>query len=312
MNSASRPAEHAFEGRRLVSGRAIRRRLDTLDPVRDHEEAAHLSNEVRYGDAWFVHAAYLVAFTRQLAVPSIARIVHRTGTGDMMADARRRNDHTLVFFGEMLRHGHTSARGRAAIDRMEEIHRRFGISAEDKLYTLASLAVEADRITDHLGIEVFTEVERQTRFLFWRGVGEYMGLTVPPTRAELVRWTLAFEHERYGPTPGGRAVVEQLFVDWRERWFPGPLRRLADPLLLLLLDEPLRAVHGLPDPPAGLVPWARRVVRPYLALQAARPHRPTRSWTDHFGGGRDRAIDLRTIGHRPSVDVSRAGPAAVR
>jgi hypothetical protein len=274
--------------------------MAALDPVRDNEEATHLSVEVLYGDAIFVHAAYTVAFARQVAVPSISRIVYRTGTGDMMRNVRRRNDDTLLFFGEMLRNGHTSARGRAVIDQMEQIHARFGITHDDKLYTLASLALEADRILDHLGLARFTPNEKLARFLFWRGVGEYMGLTVPPTQEQLVAWTLDYER-RYDYTTGGRELVDQLFIDWGQRWFPGPLRRYADSVLLLLLDEPLRAAHRLPAPPARLVRVAPRIVQAYLSLQAARPHRPERSWVDHFAGARMRPLDFTTVGHRPSA-----------
>lgn len=283
--------------RRLVSGRAIARRMAALDPVRDSSEATHLSVEVLYGDAIFVHAAYTVAFARQVAIPSISRIVYRTGTGDMMRNVRKRNDDTLLFFGEMLRNGHASERGRAVIDRMERIHSRFGISDDDKLYTLASLALEADRILDHLGLARFTAAEKLARYHFWRGVGEYMGLTVPSTPEQFLAWTLDYER-RFAFTDGGRALVDQLFVDWRQRWFPGRLNRFGDPVLLLLLDEPLRAAHRLPDPPARLAQVAPRVVQAYLAIQAMRPHRPGRSWVDHFAGDRGQPLDFAHIGHR--------------
>ncbi|MEZ0578463.1 oxygenase MpaB family protein [Nocardioides sp. MH1] len=293
MSSASPLAD-----RRLVAGSRIARRIAALDPVRDNEEIAHLSVEVRYGDAFFVHAAYLVAFTRQVAVPSIARIVHRTGTGDLMKDVRRRNDHTLVFFGEMLRHGHSSARGGAAIDRMEQIHSRFGITDDDKLYTLGSLAFEGQRILDLVGVSRFSEHELLGLFHFWRGVGLRMGLTVPDTRADLLQWVRDYEADRYGYTEGGRALVDQLFADWRARWFPGPLRPLADPVLLTLLDDRLRATHRLPDPAPRVRAAVPAVVRGYLALQGARPHRPSRSWADHFSGGAAIPAGLASYGHR--------------
>ncbi|MEV0061136.1 hypothetical protein [Nocardia sp. NPDC050718] len=287
-----------FMARRLVTGRAIGRRIAQLDPVADNEEATHLSVEVRYGDAIFAHAAYTVAFARQVAVPSIARIVYRTGTGDMMADVRRRNNDTLLFFGEMLRHGHSSPEGRAVIDRMEQIHARFGITAEDKLYTLGSLAFEADRIVDHLGLDVFTENERTSRYHFWRGVGTYMGLEVPGTRTDFLDWTLAYE-SAYAATAGGRALVDQLFSDWRQRWFPARAHRWADDILLTLFPDDLRAVHGLPAPPQTLRTMMPRLVGAYLGWQAVRPHRPQRSWSDHFGADHSRPLQVSTLGHRP-------------
>lgn len=301
MSSASPLAD-----RGLVTGGRIARRIAALDPVRDNEEVAHLSVEVRYGDAFFVHAAYLVAFTRQVAVPSIARIVYRTGTGDLMKDVRRRNDHTLVFFGEMLRHGHTSERGRAAIDRMEQIHSRFGITDDDKLYTLGSLAFEGERILGLLGIDRFTATEVTGLYHFWRGVGERMGLTVPATREAFLQWVHDYETAHYGYTEGGRALVDQLFADWRQRWFPGPLQRLADPVLLTLLDEPLRAAHRLPGPSPAVQRVVPSVVRGYLALQGARPHRPSRSWADHFSHGAAVPAGLSSYGHQGATPRSAA------
>lgn len=281
----------------LAGGRGLAAAIAALDPVRDNEAITHLSLGVRYGDAMFVHGAYTVAFARQVASPSIARIVYRTGTGDMMRNVRRRNDHTLVFFGEMIRHGHSSEAGRRVIDRMEEIHARFGITGEDKLFTLGSLIFEPVRILGELGLSVFTEVEDLAHYYFWRGVGEHMGLEVPPSRQEFLDWIDAYE-QRLGFTEGGRALVDQLFLDWR-RWFPGPARRLAAPSLLLLMGRQLREVHRLPEPPAAVRRAGPRLVSAYLGLQGSRPHRTGRSWSDHFVDPHAGAVDIARYGHRP-------------
>ncbi|OZC95458.1 hypothetical protein CH275_27195 [Rhodococcus sp. 06-235-1A] len=286
--------------KRWVMGRSIGRRIEELDPVSGNEEATHLSLEVRYGDAVFAHAAYTVAFARQVAIPSIARILYRTGTGDMMHDVRRRNDDTLLFFGEILHHGHSSAHGRSVIDRMEQIHSRFGITDDDKLYTLGSLAFEPDRIVEHLGVNVFTDNERESRFHFWRQVGEFMGLDVPAARSQFLHWTLQYE-SRYAYTEGARAVVDQLFADWQDRWFPGPTKRIAAGVLLAVFTDDLREVHRLPMPSAA----HRRAVPPaiaaYLKVQGMRPHRPHRSWSDHFGTRHPMPLDVPTLGHRTAI-----------
>ncbi|WP_051165895.1 oxygenase MpaB family protein [Amycolatopsis orientalis] len=281
----------------LAGGRGLAAAIAALDPVRDNEAITHLSLGVRYGDAMFVHGAYTVAFARQVASPSIARIVYRTGTGDMMRNVRRRNDHTLVFFGEMIRHGHSSEAGRRVIDRMEEIHARFGITGEDKLFTLGSLIFEPGRILGELGLEVFTEAEDLAHYCFWRGVGEYLGLDIPPSRQEFLNWIHGYE-ERLGFTDGGRALVEQLFVDWR-RWFPGPARRLAAPSLLLLMGRQLREIHRLPEPPATVRRAGPRLVSAYLGFQGSRPHRTGRSWSDHFVDPHAGVVDIARYGHRP-------------
>ncbi|MET9327500.1 DUF2236 domain-containing protein [Tsukamurella sp. NPDC003166] len=292
MTSASTVHDDA-----LISAGALRRRMDALDPVVDHEELTRLSLEVKYGDGLFVHAAYTVAFARQVAVPSIARIVHRRGTGDMMKDVRRRNDDTLVFFGEMLRNGHSSAAGRAAVDRMESIHAHFGITDDDKRYTLASLAFEPDRIAENLGLHLFTGGERLARFLFWRGIGELMGLDVPERRSEFLDWALAYEC-RYAYTESGRALVDQLSVDWRERWFPGRTARYADPVLFSIYGPQLCATHRLDEPTARTRALTARAMKTYAHSTATRPHRLGRSWVDHFGGVHGQPLDIADYGYR--------------
>lgn len=298
--------------RRLVSGRAIGRWIERLDPVADNEEAAHLSIEVRYGDAFFAHSAYLVAFARQMTIPSIARMLYRTGTGDMMHDVRRRNDDTLLFFGEMLRHGHSSEAGRAVIDRMEQIHSRYGITDEDKLYTLGSLAFEADRIVGHLGLDVFTDNERISRYHFWRGVGERMGLTVPDDRDKFLEWTLDYERTMAAHSDGGEQVVGKLFEDWHERWFSRLSRRWSDNILLAMYDEDLRAVHRLADPPALYKLLVPKFAGVYVKVQALRPHRPHRSWSDHFGARHTRPLDVSTLGIRNRLPGAVAGKGGRR
>ena len=297
MTSASTVHDDA-----LISAGTLRRRMDALDPVVDHEELTRLSLEVKYGDGLFVHAAYTVAFARQVAVPSIARIVHRRGNGDMMKDVRRRNDDTLVFFGEMLRNGHSSAAGRAAVERMESIHAHFGITDDDKLYTLASLALEPDRIADNLGLHLFTGGERLARFLFWRGIGELMGLDVPDDRTEFLEWALAYEC-RYAYTAGGRALVDQLSADWRERWFPGRTARYADPVLFSIYGPRLCATHRLDEPTALTRALTVRAMKTYAHSTAARPHRLRRSWVDHFGGAHGQPLDIADYGYRSRARV---------
>ena len=303
------PAPRA-DRRRPVPGRAIGRRIAALDPVRDNEEITRLSLEVRYGDAFFVHAAYTVAFARQVAVPSIARIVYRGGTGDLMKNVGRRNEDTLLYFGEMLRHGHSSARGRAVIARMEQIHSRFGIADDDKLYTLASLVFESDRILDGFGIDRITAAERLARYHFWRGVGEQMRLSVPESPSAFLAWTLDYEERHYRYTAGGRALVDQLFADWRQRWFPGPLRRAAEPVLLSVFDRRLRDTHRLPDPPARLVRTFGLLLPPYLTVAELRPHRLDRSWVDHFVADRPQPLDFSTIGHQRPAERRAASQLA--
>jgi hypothetical protein len=264
-------------------GYAIRRRIAALDPVDEHEEAARLTFEVLYGDPIAVHAAYLVGFSRQVAVPGIAHVIYRGGGGENLRDVARRTDDTLTLFGAFFRWGHSSPRGRAAIARMEQIHKRFAITDEQKLYTLATLIFEAERIGRQLGFNPFTANQREASWRFWRGVAEQMPLGgLPPTAGELWRWMLEYERKHWRYTDDGRHVVDRFFEDWTTRWFPRPATGLGRQILLALMDEDLRAVLQLEDP-SRRVEWLLRAsARAYLPLTLVRPLPTDRSWMDYF------------------------------
>lgn len=271
-----------MESRRL--GYAVRRQIEALDPVQDHEEMARLSFEVLYGDPILVHAAYLVGFSRQVAVPEIARVVYRGGEGKNLRDVARRTDDTLALFGAFLKWGHSSPEGRAAIARMEGIHARFDISEEQKRYTLATLVFEAERIGNHLGFEPFTAAQREAAWRFWRGVAEQMPLGGLPASADaLWRWMLDYERRHWSYSEEGRQVVDRFFEDWAGRWFPRPARGLGRKLLLALMEPELRTALRL-QAPSGRVEWIVRAgARAYLPLTSIRPLRTDRSWLDQFG-----------------------------
>lgn len=174
--------------------RWARREQARLDPEADHERLVHLCLEVRLGQPLFVAGLYTIAFARQMAVPSIARVVHRGGGGDIMGETRARNDLTLNFFGRFMREGHSTEAGRAAIAELNAIHARFEIEDHESLYTLATLALEPPRLARQLGAPLLSPEEERALFRFWAGVGQHMDRILPvPGREELWSWTLNYE-----------------------------------------------------------------------------------------------------------------------
>lgn len=296
-------------GRQL--GYTIRRRIAALDPELDHEEVARLSFDVLYGDPILVHAGYLVGFSRQMAVPSIARVVYRSGGGDNMRDVARRSDDTLTLLGAFLRWGHSSPEGRAAIARMERIHDRFPITDEQKRYTLATSIFEVDRTAQHLGLDRYTVAQRQANWHFWRGVAEQMPLGgLPATAEQFWRWMLDYEREHWHYTDGGRKVVDTFFEDWTTRWFPPRARGLGRQILIALMDEDLRAVHQLEAPSNRVERLVRAGARAYFALTPARPVRNDRSWVDYFGRRHSGAPDFERVGHRRAESPQKSAEKA--
>ncbi len=260
--------------------------LHGLDPVADHERIAHLVNEVRYGDAPLTAALYTVAFCRQMAVPSIAAVVHRGGESPIMQDTRGRNDTTMTFFGEFLTYGHSSDLGRRSIAKLNEIHARFPITGEQSLYTLASLTFEADRTARRLGVRLLTGSEKLANFHFWRGVGHEMGLTeIPHTYEELWDWTLAYEAEHYAFSPGGRAVADAMLHDFASRFLPAPMLRVGRELVLAAMDERLLGALALRTPRYTVQRSLRLGLAGYALARRALPDPAERSWMDTYAAG---------------------------
>jgi hypothetical protein len=291
--------EVAAVQRKRQLGYVLKRRIAALDPVEDHEEVARLTLEVLYGDPIGVHAGLLIGFSRQVAVPSIARVIYRGGGGDTMHDIAPRIDDTLALFGAFLKWGPSSPQGRAAIARMERIHARFPITDEQKRYTLATLIFEADRIGERLGIDQFTAGQRDAIWRFWCSVAEQMPLGgLAATSEELKRWMLDYEREHWSYTNDSHRVVERFFEDWTTRWFPRPTRRLGRQILLAMMDDALRAALHLEAPSKHLEGVLRASARASSPLTLVRPYRSDRSWLDYFGRHHVGAPDFERMGHR--------------
>lgn len=286
-----------------TTGRALRRHLDSLDPEADCEEIAAKVGNLLFADSFFAHTVYLVTFARQIAVPAIAKVLHRSGQGDIVTRPRQRTDDTIVFFAEFYRRGFKSDEGRAAIGRMEAIHGRFLISDELKAYTLATVVFGPDRLAEQFGEDPMSDVDRQARWNFWCGAADVMGLQLPAaTREDFRAWMLDYEEANYAPTADGAACFDGLVEDWL-RWYPSfvPGReRLARQSLSALLDPPLRHAMGVEPPPALVRAQTTLVAKLYMRSTPIRVFRRDRTLVDFFGRGHADPYDLETIGHAPS------------
>lgn len=284
-----------------TTGALMRRRINALDPVHDDERITRLTSDVLYGDPFFVHSTFLVTFARQAAVPAIARVLYRSGNGDVIVDPRRRNDDTIVFFAEFFRRGYRSEQGRAAIARMEQIHGNFLIDDELKTYTLATVVFEPERLAERFGCSPFSEVEKQGRWNFWKGFAEAMPLTLPAdTREGFLAWMEDYEQRACAYTPDAAAIFDALVADWR-RWFPDWAggAKVARESLIALCDDRLRETLRLPQPSRSMAFRVRLTAKSYLRSTPIRPLRADRSVINHFGRGHNDPRNLDEVGYKP-------------
>jgi len=277
-----------------------RRRIGQLDPDRDARELLHLAFEVRYGAPDFIHSMFSLAFARQAAVPGIAEVLYRGGSGLILTDARKRNNDTLLYFGELFRHG-TAGRGAELIARMARVHAHMPISNDLNLYTLATLICEPRRVGRQLtGREFISDREFRALFVFWSEVGRQMGISsIPPDEHAMYRWYLDYEAAHYAPTEAGKAIVQSLADEFAARWFPKVLRHVGLQFYFSLFDDDLLRVFGLVRPHGVYNLLVRLRVNGYLRmLVPLLPDGPDRSLIDYFG--RDYVpYDFDKVGVRP-------------
>lgn len=281
---------------KLRPGHLVTRRINALDPVADADEIARLSLVTLHGNPALTYALFTVAFMKQVAVPTMARILYRRGGGDIMQFPARRNDDTLLFFGQLLDHGPTSPTGRAWIERLNEIHAHFPIRNDDSLYTLSTLALDPHQITSDLAHSPFTPKELEAQWLFWRAVAHLQELhDIPETRRALQGWARSYEQREFAPTIEGRAVARSLIDAFAERVLPKQLRPYADTIISAFCPQNLRDVHDLPVPSRPLRFATQLAVTAYAGSTPLRLVDLDRSMVDTFG--------VRMYGERPPSDV---------
>lgn len=244
-----------------------RKRIAELDAEKDFKEINHLAFEVRYATPIFTHSLFSVAFARQAAVPSIAEVLHRGGKGGIITNARKRNNDTLLFFGEFFRHGNNEE-GKKVAEQLNRIHTHFPINNEQNLYTLATLMCEPLRMSKFLtGKIIFSKKETSALFLFWRMVGEMLLIKgFPADENAAMDFYEKFEQQNFAYTDAGKAVVESLADEFASRWYPKWMKSIGRNIYFALFDDLLLNTFRLPKPPALITLSVRAYLWFYLMV----------------------------------------------
>jgi ER-bound oxygenase mpaB/B'/Rubber oxygenase, catalytic domain len=257
----------------------VRRRIEELDPERDFAEIYRLL--FTYEFPWDMNQALSFALFRTYAVPSIGGLLARTG--EFTGRPQKRHDDTVLILDAVLEHGTAGEEGRAAVRRMNQMHRSYAIGNDDLRYVLATFVVTPIRWLDDFGWRRMTETERIASAHYYRDLGRHMGIhDIPATWQGFARQMDAYERAHFGFDAGGRDVAESTLALLAT--FP-PHHRIPAALdrqfSLALMDGPLLDAFGFRRPGPVLRALARgglkargRVVRflpprtqPYFARQ---------------------------------------------
>ena len=177
-----------------VSRYAVLNEIKELDPEADHERIVHLTS--CYEFPFDITRALEFALFRTYCVPSISGLLARTG--EFEARPQKRYDDTDIIISEMMEQGYSSARGREALERMNQMHGRFKIVNEDFLYVLSTFVFEPVRWVDRYGWRPMCGQERLAMFHFWREVGQRMGIEdIPDEYGVFDTFNRVYERDNY-------------------------------------------------------------------------------------------------------------------
>jgi mpaB/rubber oxygenase-like protein len=238
----------------------VLREIRTLDPERDTDRIVWLTSRQEF--PWDYTQGTGIAFLRDYGVPSIARLLDRTG--EFETAGVKRYDDTLLFAEEATVEGLDSPRGHAGVRRLNRIHAHYAIANHEFRYVLATTIVGPVRWIDRYGWRPLDPVEVQALACFTTRFGTLMGIRdLPTTYDGYLELLTSYEREHFAFDPANRRVTEATLGVAR-RTAPGPLRPFVRRVTIALMDEPLRAALGMPRQPR----WLVRAVGTGLRLRA--------------------------------------------
>jgi hypothetical protein len=242
-----------------------------LDPERDHERIYGITT--RHEFPWDMNQALSFALFRTYAVPSIGVLLQQTG--EFTRRTQKRYDDTVVLLDEMGEHGLASARGRAALRRMNQMHAMYDIGNEDLRYVLCTFVVVPIRWLDDHGWRPMDEAEKVASAHYYRTLGRHMGITgLPGTWQEFARVMDAHEAAHFAHDPRSREVADATLRLMAT--FPPNHRAPASAVIRFsraYMDEPLLDALQYPRPTAVERRLARGALRARSAWLRRQPPR---------------------------------------
>ncbi|MDT9592920.1 oxygenase MpaB family protein [Nocardioides zeae] len=265
-----------------------RRRTAGLDPVTQHADIYRTL--ALYEFPWDLNQALSFALFRTFAVPSIGGLLDRTH--EFTARTQQRYDDTSLLLEVPLVEGADSPRGRAAIRRINQMHRMYDIGNDDMRYVLATFVVCPTRWVAAYGWRDLTDDERTATVHYYAEVGRLMGIRdLPTSYAAYEQLMDSYEREHFAYDAGSRRVADAT-LDLLTTFYPRGTRRAVRASSLALMDDALLDALGYPRPSArarrlatGALRARGRLVRllpPRRRPAYVRDQRRIRSYPDGF------------------------------
>ncbi|WP_017303276.1 oxygenase MpaB family protein [Spirulina subsalsa] len=220
--------------------------IQKLDPTQDYEQIYHFLTGYEF--SWDINKALELALMKTFCVPSISKILDKTG--EFHHHGQKRYDDTALIVSRMVKYGYLLGEGKAALQRMNQIHQHFLIKNEDYLYVLSGFIYEPIRWIERFGWRPLCETEKLAMYYFWCAVGQEMGIKdIPENYALFEQYNQSYEQQYFRYCAANARVGEstvQIFL----HWFPAVFRPALRPLIYAMFDESMLEAFGLPSLPA--------------------------------------------------------------
>lgn len=264
------------------------RQIRRLDPEKDFLTIYRLS--AVYEFPWDFTRALELALYRTYAVPSIGRLLAQTA--ELTDRTQKRYDDTALLLDAVVEHGFDSETGRTAVRRINHMHRSYDISNDDMRYVLCTFVVTPKRWIDAYGWRRFSRHEAAASALYYRTLGQRLGIKgIPGSYEEFAECLDAYEEAHFGWDEGGRAVSDAT-IDLMASWYPRPLAPALRAATVSLLDPALLKAfryeqpHPLTKTLVRHAMWLRgravRLLPPRTSPHYARQNREIKGYPDGY------------------------------
>jgi hypothetical protein len=230
---------------------------DALDPATDFVDIYR--NVVMYEFPWDMNQALSFALFRTYAVPGIGRLLDETG--EFNNRVQKRYDDTALLLEQPFLHGFEAPEGRAAIRRINQMHKAYDIPDHEMRYVLSTFVVVPKRWLDDYGKRPLTHHEVLASVAYWRMLGRHLNIgDIPDTYEEFARLMDDYEAEHFSFEPGGRRVADSTMA-LMQTFHPGFLARVTETFSRGIMDQPLREAFRYDAPSPGVERLSRGALR---------------------------------------------------
>lgn len=246
-----------------------RRHNDRLDPETQYREI--YGTLAQYEFCWDMLMSLSFALFRTYAVPGVGRLLDETGA--FAENTQKRYDDTTLLLAVPGEKGFDHPDARAALRRINQMHRSYDIPDHEMRYVLSTFVVVPTRWIAEYGKRELTENEIRATVRYYQTLGKFMGIgQIPADYEEFAAFMDEYEAEHFAFDPGAKRVADTT-LSLLLTFYPWVPDRLMHAFSRALMDEPLRRAlgYGRPSWPISfLAPRALRLRGRLLRLFPAR------------------------------------------